>query len=350
MCPTAKNKHQGGFSLLELLIAMATMVIISGAAFALIHGSLKFTTSTFHMTDAQENLRTAHEFINRDLTTAGDGLNGIGIINLPLGFVTNYLTRAPVLNAGVPNLAIVNSDNDVPGTTPVPQTSPAVNVLDRQDRLTLLMQDTTFPSVTLAAGRITFVGTDTRIVVPDSTLFRVGEIYAVTSGNSAAFGIISSINTATNTLTLTTGDVYGLNQTGVSSPIGLVSVGGTVATSIMRIQIIHYFVDSTGLLIRRTFGEPNFPFIDSVIAEHVTSLQFRYLTNLPDANGFVRQPNSVISSLLEQSAVRQVETSISTETARAVNATNANNTGRQTVSSTTRASIRNMQFREAQSP
>ena len=351
MCSTAKNNHQAGFSLVELLIAMAIMVIVTGAAFALIHSSLKFTTATFHITDAQQNLRTAQEFINRDLTTAGDGLKSIGKIQLPLGFAANYLTLSPVLVSGQPNLAIVNSDDDVPGTTAVPQASPAVTVRDKTDRLTLMMQDTTFPSVSLAVGKITFVGSDTKIVVPDATKFRVGEIYAVVS-TDAAFGVISSINNGTNTLTLTNGDVYGLNQTAAGTPIYAVSQGGAIATTIMRIQIIHYFVDSNKLLIRRIFGVSNLGFIDSVIAEHVTNLQFRYFTNLSDANGFVRQPVTQIG-LSEQSAVRQVETTITTETVRAVNTTNnANNTngGRQTISSTTSAGIRNMQFRQALSP
>jgi prepilin-type N-terminal cleavage/methylation domain-containing protein len=350
MCSTVKNDHQAGFSLMELLIAMAIMVLITGAAFALIQGSLKFTTATFNMTDAQQNLRTAQEFINRDLTTSGDGLKSIGTIQVPLGFVTNYLTLAPVLVSGQPNLAIVTTDDDVAGTTAVPQASPAVTVRDKTDRLTLLMQDTTFPTVSLAVGKITFVGSDTKIVVPDATKFRAGEIYAVTSQNSAAFGVISSINNGTNTLTLTNGDVYGLNQTAAGTPIYAVSQGGAAATTIMRIQIIHYFVDSNKHLVRRTFGVSNFAFIDSVIAEHVTDLQFRYLTNLPDANGFVQQPVKRISSLLEQSAVRQVETTITTESTRAVNPTISANGGRQTISSTTRAGIRNMQFRQAQGP
>ena len=350
MYSRAKKNHQAGFSLIELLIAMSTMVIITGAAFALIQGSLKFTTTTFHLTDAQQSLRAGQEFINRDLTTAGDGLKSIGIIQVPLGFATNYLTLAPVMIAGQPNLSIITSDDDVPGTTAVPQASPVgVTVRDKTDRMTLLMQDTSFPTVSLLPGNITFVGPDTRIVVPDATRFRAGEIYAITAGNSAAFGIISTINNGTNTLTLTNGDVFGLNQTAAGTPINTVSQGGTVATTIVRIQIIHYFVNSNKLLIRRVFGVFNQAFVDSVIAEHVINLQFRYLTNVVDLNGFVPQPTTQITAATQQ-FVRQVETSITTETVRPVNPTNGPNAGHQTISSTTSASVRNMQFRQALSP
>ena len=98
-------------------------------------------------------------------------------------------------------------------------------------------------------------------------------------------------------------------------------------------------------------------FLDSVVAEHITNLQFRYLTSLPDANGFVKQPSRVLGSSTEQSALREVETSIGIETARSVNAvTNSNSNsnacgsspnGRQSLCSTTATTVRNLQFRQA---
>jgi len=337
--------------MIELLIAMGTMIVITGAAFALIHGSLKFTTSTFHMTDAEQSLRASHELVNRDLLTSGDGLKGLGAIKIPPAFVQNYLTKSPVLcedGSGYVCMAIVMSDDNVPGTTAVLQTNPAVNVLGGTDRLTVLAQDTGFsPTVSLVGGKITFAGANTNIVVPDSTRFRVGEIYAITSDQNAAFGVVTAINGGTNTLTLTNGDTYGINQNSVTSPIYVVSVGGTVPTSIVRIQIINYFVSSAGLLIRRVFGVANAGFIDSVIAEHVTTLQFRYLTSVADPNGFVPQPVRVLATSTDQNKVRQVETTVGVETVKAVNATNANNNGRQVITTTTITSVRNLQFRKA---
>jgi hypothetical protein len=66
-------------------------------------------------------------------------------------------------------------------------------------------------------------------------------------------------------------------------------------------------------------------------------------------NGFVQQPVRVISTPIQQSAIREVETTIECETVRAVNkVTNANaNTsanGKQTISITTATSVRNLQF------
>src|SRR5437660_222687 len=146
MRPNKKFSRQDGFSMMELMIALATMTVVTGCAFALIGGSLKFANATYHITDAEETVRTAHEIINRDLTTAGDGLKGIGTITLPTAFVQNYLTQTPVLPSSgstYVNLALLTSDDSVPAGTAIPQSSPAVNVLTGSDRVTMLTQDYT---------------------------------------------------------------------------------------------------------------------------------------------------------------------------------------------------------------
>jgi prepilin-type N-terminal cleavage/methylation domain-containing protein len=353
MCPNRKLNRQAGFSMMELLISMGVMTIITAAAFALIGGSLKFTNATYHMTDAEQSLRTAHEIINRDLTTAGNGLRGVQMINVPRGFVTSYLTLTADI-ADPNNLALVLSDDNVPGTTAVPQSSPAVNVLDKSDRLTMLTQDTYFNNgnaVLLSAGNITVSGSNTNIAVGATNigLFQVGEIYAISSQN-LAFGVITSINNTTNTLIMSNGDVYGINKTGATAPISAVSavVSGvsTQAASLKRMQIIHYYVNANNLLIRRVFGVKGVGFVDSPIAEHVTNLQFRYLLNKTDPNGFVYQPVRQVDPA-DRQTVREVETTIAVETVRAVNVVTNSDNGHQKISSTTATTVRNLQFGKA---
>ena len=219
MCPNRKPNRQAGFSMMELMISMTIMTIVTGCAFALIGGSIKFTNATFHMTDAEQTLRTAHEIINRDLTTAGNGLKGVGNIWVPSAFVANYLTLTPdAADPNYVNLALVVSDDNIPANTAVPQSNPAATVLGGSDRMTMLTQDTSFNNgnaVSLFAGQITVAGSNTNIAVGAANigLFQAGEIYAVTTQNGMAFGVITSINAGTNTLVMANGDVYGLNQT-----------------------------------------------------------------------------------------------------------------------------------------
>lgn len=352
MRPIHKHNCQDGFSMIELLISMATMTIITGAAFALIGSSIKFASATYHLTDTEQSLRTAHEIINRDLTTGGDGLRGIGTIRVPLTFVQNYLTQTPIVDTNAPNyvnLALVNSDDNIPGTTAVPQASPAATILGGTDRLTLLTTDTSFAPVTLLGGKITFATPNTNIQVTSTDIvrFQTGEVYAIVSGDKAAFGVISTVNTSTNVLTMTNGDVYGINETGAASPINFVTAAGAQSSTIVKIQIIQYYTNSSNLLMRRVFGVKGATFVDSVIAEHVTNMQFRYMVAPSDANGYAPQPMRQLSTSLQQLSVREVETTIAIETLRAVSAVTANNNGKQVISTTTATTVRNLQFRQA---
>jgi hypothetical protein len=352
MCPNRKLNRHEGFSMIELMISLATMTIVVGAAFSLIGSSIKFSTATYNTTDSEQGLRTAHEVINRDLTTSGDGLKGIGTIQVPKAFVQSYLTQTPVIEpptSNYVNLAIVTSDDNLAANVAVPQASPASNLLTGCDRLTMLTQDTGFNAVTVLAGKITTSTPNTNIVVPSTEIgrFQAGEVYALVAQNSAAFFVISSVNSSTNTLTVTNGDVYSLNQTGSGTPINVVTSGGTAPASIVRIQIIQYFANSNNLLVRRVFGVKGATFVDNVIAEHVTNLQFRYLVNLTDANGFVPQPVRQLSTSQQQLAVREVEVTVAVESLRAINAVTSNNNGKQVISSTTATSVRNLQFRQA---
>lgn len=368
-----KFNQQTGYSMIELMVALGTMMVIAGASIVLIRGSLKFASSTYDLTDAEQSLRSANEILHRDLTTAGDGLVGIGTITVPKTFVQNYLTQTPVLDPSTPNyvnLSLITADNAVPANIAVPQASPAANVLTGSDRITMLTRDYNFNNsngVSLLATKVAVVGSNTNLLVGAANigLFQTGEVYAIVSQNSAAFGTVTSVVPATNTVVLANGDSLGLNQTGAGTPIASVAavVAGlsTQNVTILRFQIIHYFVNANNLLIRRVFGIKGASFVDSVVAEHVTSFDFRYLLNLTDANGFVRQPKASLTTSEEQLGVRQVETSIGVETVRAVNAvTNANASstgvcggspnGKQIICSTTSTTVRNLQFRTALSP
>ena len=365
------QRRQSGYTMIELLIALGVMMVVSAASLALIGSSVKYANATYNLADAEQSLRTAHEIINRDLTSAGDGLRGIGTITAPVNFVQNYITRTPVTcnDPNFPCVGLVTSDDAIPAGIGIPQANPPADFQSTSDRISMLLRDTTFNNgntISLLPGKITMVvGTSTSIVVASTEigLFQVGEIYALLAQNSAAFGIVSGVNSTTNTVTLNVGDAYGLNQNSANSSIAQVAnliSGVSQPVAIMRLQIVQYYVTSNGLLMRRVIGVRGAGFRDAVVAEHVSSLKFRYLTNLTDANGNVLQPMSVLSTSTQQTAVREIETTISIETVAAVNAvTNSNSSttlcganpnGKQNLCSTTHTTVRNLQFRQALSP
>ena len=96
MRDASQGRSQRGFSVIELLVATTVMLVVIAAIFSLMGSSIKVATAAYEMTDAQQNLRTAHEFINRDLMNAGDGLKSIDEIRIPEPFMRSYITLAPV--------------------------------------------------------------------------------------------------------------------------------------------------------------------------------------------------------------------------------------------------------------
>jgi type II secretory pathway pseudopilin PulG len=359
-----QRNSESGFSLVELCIVMIVMTIIMGAVFTLMKSSLNISNATYELTDTRDNLRIAHEYINRDLVNAGYGLNDYDKIIVPRVFVTDYLaknvspTNDPANTFGVDymNLGLVWSDSD-PGTVPVKDTSPAVTTLDNTDRITILRMDDSFTEISLPVGSITGSGaTITMPTNPDGNRLKAGEFYFLTSASATAFGRIISITASgTNSLVnFSSIGSYGLNKPAIDGPINVVGAGGAagISTKIVnmrRAYISHYYVNSKNQLMKREFGVAGSAagFTDNLIAEHITGLSFRYILGKNNANGTVQQPVSQLTSWAQQDAVRQIEVKITGETTHQTNflkSTHAQDT------MTSISSARNLQFRRAQQP
>jgi prepilin-type N-terminal cleavage/methylation domain-containing protein len=353
-----------GFSLIEMIITVTVMLVVTSAIVTLANRSIKIANTTYELTDAQESLRTAQEYINRDLMSAGDGLKNMSNIPVTKTFVTNYLTVNPVVDTSLPstvtNLGILTTDNDVAankivnGPDPAVATSPLVYVRSNPvltDRQTILQIDSDFSPIALLAPAINSTGSTITIADADRSRFTVGEIYFLTSSLGGTFGTVTAVNDitgATSTVTFAqgsaSGDKFGLNVTGTGGRINTISAGGTLATSLQRMKIIHYYINSDGMLMRRVFGVKGAGFRESAIAEHVVSVQFTYSLS-PDDNGNIVQPVTRLTNMAQQISVRQVEVTVTVETQHALQ-----NGQRQTMSMTTSTSVRNMQFRQALQP
>jgi prepilin-type N-terminal cleavage/methylation domain-containing protein len=348
----SQGQNQKGFSILELIVAMTVLLIVMGAVFSLLRDSMKVATVTYEMTDAQQNLRTAQEFINRDLMNAGDGLESISNIRVPTAFVTSYITLNPVTDPSTPgiiNLGIFTTDNNVPANTAITGAVPAANIRTGTDRQTILEQDREFlfnnrNSISLASTAINPSASVITIPAGDPmTTFTQGEIYFLTSSAGGTFCTITNINAGARQLSFVASDPYGLNQPGAVGNIWAISANGTLATSLQRMRIIQYYLTSTGLLIRRVFGVPGSGLRESMIAEHVLDVQFNYALATTDASGNVTPSlTTALTTSAQQLAVRQVEVRVTVETPHVIQ-----NGSRQSLTMTTSTSVRNMQFRQA---
>jgi type II secretory pathway component PulJ len=110
-----------GFSLLELMIALAVTMVVSGLAVTLLTESFNMRTREDRKSDALANVRRALSTMTREITNAGYGLEG--------AFPTNGIVAADSDNTSIRILS--NADRFQGGATPDTPTSADEDVLYR---------------------------------------------------------------------------------------------------------------------------------------------------------------------------------------------------------------------------
>ncbi len=349
MMNSSYKKNQSGFSLIELLIAMVLSLVIMTAAFALMRGSIITANTNYEMTTANQNLRNSQEFLMRDILVAGDGLKGIANVWLPTKFVKDYLSSRPVSdldpsNSGFITVGSILSDDDVPANVNVLGANPPTTIRQRTDRITMISSDPNFIPIDLPANSSDLSSGKIQIPVSRIGDFSVGEIYYVTSGGSGVFGTVTAVDTSSNSIFWGNGDSFGLNRTGSTGPLATGTNNNSNPATLKRMKIVHYFADADGKLVRRVFGVQDAGFVDSVIAEHLTTLQFRYILNPASSEEIFQQPKDQIA-LSEASLVRMIEPALSVETAYPLQ-----DGIKHQIDGLTQIGVRNVQFLEAPLP
>lgn len=361
--------RQAGFSLIELTVTMGIMVAILGVTAGLMADALRSATIAGELTEAQQSLRAAHEYLNRDLIVAGDGLSGVNNVRLPTDFVTDNVTPAPNNVQALSNnrgayvaLPLVTSDDAQSRSG-----SPA-GLLPGSDRLTLMTinRDPGFPiSIVGAPASYTRPGADTLIAnLPSATaaLFRSGEVVLVSSSETgpsvSTFATVTGVTTGSSgQIRFAVGDAYGLNAAGLPLLTDVICGTGNPGTdncfnvTIQRVLLITYFVDENGLLRRRVLGKArrgsvaetaftSAAMAGDIVAEHLTAFQARYgviATN--------RSTWQIVDQMTaaEESRVREVEVKLTVETPHPVMKYDRH----AEATSTVRTSVRTLEYRNA---
>jgi prepilin-type N-terminal cleavage/methylation domain-containing protein len=325
-------KLQKGFSLIELLVAMAILLIVVSVATTAIIQAQHVSEAVALEANVQENLRAGMHFIVRDLTQAGEGIPAAGIsIPNTAGGVSN------VTRPGTPAASIFQSQS-VPAVTytslpPVIPGSQLGSVVTTQnasskailtggfntDIITILYEDNTVVSSVGGAaaplltatpvnqpvgppicnGTITANGSSLTLdpncfTMPGGpTPLAVGNLILFHNINGTALEYVTSISGST--INFAAGDPAGLNQTGLpNGTVGNLAVAAT-PTTISRVWMVTYYLDvvtnpAKPQLVRQV-NYPNYPAGAAAnppqqIGEVIENLGFSYdIVNTQDPAG-----------------------------------------------------------------
>lgn len=239
----ARGSRESGFTLLELIVAMAIFMVVVGAIYAMLEVGRSDAFLTKQKTETMQNARIALNTIGRDAVNAGVGY---------------WKSGARVPDGTLSNLLFIADDADTleDWLTPVvPGNGVRTNMVDgvpvQTDALTFAFQDNAFNGGNSIAVTAVDFNTNT-ITVANNGAAAGGNLYVyiLDDGVEPCLASLMSLN-GTTQMRFTAGDPLGLNNPGA---------GGTFedlenSCSLKRITWVTYFVNADNVLIRRMYGQ-----------------------------------------------------------------------------------------------
>jgi type II secretory pathway pseudopilin PulG len=298
-----------GFTLTELMVSTAIMMVITGAALGTFQSAMGMNDLATQMADANQNLRAGVNQMIKDIMQAGRVIGPEGV-PIPNGSGAGAVKRpAPPSSSLTFN---VSSTTNLPDITTGNQIGPSVNG-QSTDIITIITVDPFMPvietpptgtidpnegtldpagaSVTLPATSLWLVG-DT---VNDTPAMKVGDIVLFKNSRGMAMQTVTKMDSTK--LYFESGDWFNLNQR--TAPQGTVmqikdttstTTAWTEKTSLFRLMMITYYVDTT-----TTPGTPRLMrkvnnFTPQALAGVIEDLDFTY--DLVDG---VNNPAEIVS-------------------------------------------------------
>jgi prepilin-type N-terminal cleavage/methylation domain-containing protein len=152
---TGQRAEEGGYSLIELLVAMVITLIVSGAIYGLLTSGQNAFRREPEVADRQQNIRIAMDLISKDIANAGTGMPLVGQVfthtDAPAGGPNPTGAGAPYLNGAGPQGVMGVAGESQRGAPP---TGTGADTSDSSDILEILSADETCPvyTVCLPAG------------------------------------------------------------------------------------------------------------------------------------------------------------------------------------------------------
>ncbi|HEY0871879.1 MAG TPA: type II secretion system protein [Vicinamibacterales bacterium] len=288
--PSSSLKTERGFTLVEVLVALAITTVVMGSAMLALSQATRAAETAKLMTNVNGGLRTAMDLIVRDMLQTGQGLPSGRVIQVPAG-----LNSQPIRLPGPPNTSYqVGGVTELTAIIPGPGLGPAVNG-QPTDMITTLQADGAFDQVRLVALPANGLGmnVDPSVDLDDGTAddLHPGDLIMLTKGSLSALAQVTRVNG--QHVSFEPGDSLNLNQPNAemgtvkwirNAPPTTNPPGQFISTTATRIRMISYYIDATTdpqrpRLVRRINNGHETAFDNSLgttVAFNVENLQITY--------------------------------------------------------------------------
>lgn len=185
--PTPRTRPSSGFSLLELVVAMAVTLTLTGLASSLIAGSLRTRARENQRAEALADAQRALYVTSREIANSGFGLSSNGLVEADTG-LSSIRVRANLnaLENETTSNAVSDSDEDVKYLLYTSGGSSYVVRLDVNTgaRTTILANRVDSLRIRYFASKVNYTPGDCDIVLPSG-------VAEVTQKSAAQFVVIS---------------------------------------------------------------------------------------------------------------------------------------------------------------
>jgi len=322
-----RRRSAAGFTLVEMLVAMATGTLVLSGSVYLFSRALEGAYVSTNNSAAQQNARAAMNLMHRDFSLTGTGLPQGGV-SLPSGTnATASLLGCDSTQCYLQNDAWLN--NHLYPVMPDAVDVRLPNIIGAQTQAATVVyvdpawQQNPLPIVGFGANGSSITLDPSLNPASATQGVQAGDVMLLTNPNGNAAAVVTSV--AGNVLNFADHDVLNMNQSlaaaGNVKALGIVSSVAsngtkliTPTTTASRLFVVTYFLqlntDGTYRLMRKINARPPMP-----VADSIENLQFTYDV-FNDASGVATAglADAGISQGMVPSQVRKINYTITCKT------------------------------------